>query len=392
MMKQTAVIKSLLPILGVSISLSGGAILLSWLLFLLTNSVSYFLLSLLAVAISSWYSGKKSGYLTIVLTTLAINYVFIDPVSSIYINKVSSLVDLLIFIFAGAVINIVFDKLKNTKDILIYKQKEKEYLELIMHLQKESVHQQKEIKSRDEFLSIASHELKTPLSAMLLQIQTALYNIRNVSLANFSVEKLLKMLQSTEQQSKRLSKMINDLLNVSLIRTGRLELEKEQADLGQLVKDVTERFSEKAEREGSPIQLQAEEKVIGDFDKLRIEQAVTNLISNALKYGDHEPIEIKVTKRGNIGKITVSDRGIGIPKDRQERIFERFERAVSNHNYKGLGVGLYITQHIVTTHNGRITLQSKPNAGSTFTIELPLSDSPKQTATPTLPVHQTLSA
>ncbi len=390
MMKQKPVITSLLPILGVSISLSAGAILLSWLLFLLTHTTSYFLLALLAVMLSTWYSGKKSGYLTLVVTTLAINFVFIDPVNSIYINKVSSLIDLLVYIFAGAVINIIFDKIKNTKDILMYKHKEKEYIELIMRLQKESVHQQKEIKSRDEFLSIASHELKTPLSAMLLQIQTALYNIRSVSLANFSVEKLLKMLQSTEQQSKRLSKMINDLLNVSLIRTGRLELEKEPADLGQLVKDVTERFSEKAEREGSPIQLKTEEKVIGDFDKLRIEQAVTNLISNAIKYGDHEPIYIKVAKSGNIGKITVSDQGIGIPKDRQERIFERFERAVSNHNYKGLGVGLYITQHIVTTHNGRITLESKPNAGSTFTIELPLSHVQKQLATP--PVHQTLSA
>jgi signal transduction histidine kinase len=392
MMKQKTVISSLLPILGVSISLSVGAILLGWLLFLLTNTISYFLFALLAVMVSTWYSGKKAGYLTLILTTLAIKFIFIAPVNSIYIGKLSSLVDLLIFIFAGTVINIIFDKIKNTKDIQMYKQKEKEYLALILHLQKENVHQQKEIKSRDEFLSIASHELKTPLSAMLLQIQTALYNIRSVSLANFSVEKLLKMLQSTEQQSKRLSKMINDLLNVSLVRTGRLDLEKESADLGQLVKDVSERFSEKAEREGSPIRLRAQEKVVGNFDKLRIEQAVTNLISNAIKYGDHEPIDIKVEKHGNSAKIIVSDQGIGIPKDLQERIFERFERAVSNHNYKGLGVGLYITQHIINTHNGRITLQSRPNAGSTFTIELPLTDAaPKQVAAST-PTHQTLSA
>lgn len=266
--------------------------------------------------------------------------------------------------------------------MLAYKQKEKEYLELISQLQKENVQQQKEIKSRDEFLSIASHELKTPLSAMLLQIQTALHNIRNVSLANFSVEKLLNMLQSTEQQSKRLSKMINDLLNVSLIRTGRLDLEKENVDLGQLVKDVVDRFSEKGEREGSPLYLTSNEKVVGNFDKLRIEQAVTNLVSNAIKYGDHEPIEIHVGKKDNIGKITVIDHGIGIPKDRQERIFERFERAVSNHNYKGLGVGLYITRHIVHTHNGRITLESNPNSGSKFTIDLPLTDVTKQTLTP----------
>lgn len=391
MMKQHTVIRSLLPLLGVSISLSTGALLISWLLFLLTNTNAYFILSLLAVALSVWYSDKKAGYAALILTTLSIDFIFIAPVNSIYIAKVSSLVDLLIFMFAGTVITLLIDRIRNTKDILAYKQKEKEYLALIMHLQKENVNQQKEIKSRDEFLSIASHELKTPLSAMLLQIQTALYNIRTVSLANFSVEKLLKMLQSTEQQSKRLSKMINDLLNVSLIRTGRLELEKESADLGQLVKDVTDRFSEKAEREGSPIYLKSEKNVMGNFDKLRIEQAVTNLISNAIKYGDHEPIEIKVSKQDGFGRITVSDQGIGIPKDRQERVFERFERAVSNHNYKGLGVGLYITQHIVRTHNGRITLQSRPNAGSTFTIELPLSEKPAPAQT-TVPTHQTLSA
>lgn len=390
--KKTA-ISNLLPVLGVSISLSAGALLLSWLLFLLTGDASYYLLSFLAVVSSTLYGGIRAGYITVLITTLTIAIIFIPPVNSLAIEKISSALDLFIYFFSAMAINMLIDKIKNTKDILHYKQKEKEYLVKIEQLQKENTHYQKEIKSRDEFLSIASHELKTPLSAMLLQIQTALYNIRTVSLANFSVEKLLKMLQGTEQQSKRLSKMINDLLNVSLIRTGRLELEKEPADLGQLVKDVADRFSEKAEREGCPIYVEANENVRGDFDKLRIEQAVTNLISNAIKYGDREPIEINVKKNGTIGIITVSDHGIGIPKDRQERIFERFERAVSNHNYKGLGVGLYITQHIVKTHNGKISLKSKPNAGSTFTIELPILEVAKQHAPlKSMPVSQTASS
>lgn len=371
-MKQLLGINNLLPALGVSISLSAGAMLLSWLLFLLTSDAAYYLLALLAVTTGVWYGGARSGTITTVLTAFAIDYFFLTPSHSFFIQNFSSLVDLLIFVFAGIMVTIIIYKTRNTKDVLSYKQKEKEYLALISQLQKESIYQQKEIKSRDEFLSIASHELKTPLSAMLLQIQTALHNIRNVSLANFSVEKLLNMLQSTEQQSKRLSKMINDLLNLSLIRTGRLDLEKERIDLGQLVKEVIDRFSEKAERDGCPIHFQTEENVIGDFDKLRIDQAITNLISNAIKYGDHEPIEITVKKKDHIGKITVSDNGIGIPKDRQERIFDRFERAVPNNSYKGLGVGLYITQHIIRTHHGRISLQSAPNQGATFTIELPL--------------------
>lgn len=388
-MKYHSAISSLLPVLGVSISLGSGAILLSWLLFLLAGNTSYYLLSFLAVVTSTFYGGVRAGYLTTVLTTLAIDVIFLTPLNSFLIDKFPSLLDLILFFISALATNSIIHKIRNTKEVAAYKRREKEYLEQIARLHKETVHQQKEIKSRDEFLSIASHELKTPLSAMLLQIQTALYNIRTVSLANFSVEKLLKMLQGTEQQSKRLSKMINDLLNVSLIRTGRLELEKEHVDLGQLVKEVIDRFFEKAEREGCPIYLEVKEKVIGNFDKLRIEQAITNLISNAIKYGDHEPIEVRVEKKGNAGLIKVSDNGIGIPKDRQERIFERFERAVSNHNYKGLGVGLYITQHIIKTHNGKITLQSKPHMGSTFTIELPLTEIPnKQTA---ISIPQTVS-
>ena len=253
-----------------------------------------------------------------------------------------------------------------------YKQKEKEYFELLTKIQKENSTYKKEITARDEFLSIASHELKTPLSAMLLQIQNALYNIRNVSLAKFSVENLLKMLQSTEQQSKRLSKMINDLLNLSLITTGKLELEKEKVNLGELVVDVTDRFSQKVEREGAHFNLQIQENVIGNYDKLRIEQAITNLITNAIKYGESKPIDVEVSTDNTVNRIRVTDHGIGIPKTQQERIFERFERGVSNHAYKGLGVGLYITQHIVKTHQGQITLTSKPEQGSTFLIELPM--------------------
>jgi signal transduction histidine kinase len=294
------------------------------------------------------------------------------PTFSFSLQSVETMIELGSFLLAGSVVIIVLNKIKNTKEIIHYKNKEKEYQELLTTLQKENEIYQKEITARDEFLSIASHELKTPLSAMLLQIQNALHNIRSVSLANFSVENLLKMLQSTEQQSKRLSKMINDLLNVSLITTGKMELEKEKFDVGELVMDVTDRLSERAEREGSKISLKIQEKVIGNFDKLRIEQAITNLVSNAIKYGEGKSIAVEVNKDNHTINIIVSDHGIGIPKEQQQKIFERFERAVSQHDYKGLGVGLYITQHIVATHGGKITVKSKETEGTTFTISLPV--------------------
>ena len=370
-MKQKTIINKLLPLLIISVSLSTSAILVSWLFLIFAEAEVYYALAMLVVVISAWYGKKRAALGTLILSTIAIYYLFIYRTFAV-INKLSSTIELFFFIAAGIIIITVIDSIKNTKELLEYKQKEKEYFELLTKIQKENSTYKKEITARDEFLSIASHELKTPLSAMLLQIQNALYNIRNVSLAKFSVENLLKMLQSTEQQSKRLSKMINDLLNLSLITTGKLELEKEKVNLGELVVDVTDRFSQKVEREGAHFNLQIQENVIGNYDKLRIEQAITNLITNAIKYGESKPIDVEVSTDNTVNRIRVTDHGIGIPKTQQERIFERFERGVSNHAYKGLGVGLYITQHIVKTHQGQITLTSKPEQGSTFLIELPM--------------------
>jgi signal transduction histidine kinase len=372
MVKKTTKLREVARILGLSVGISSLALILSWGLFWTNQHATYFILCLGAIAIGSWYGGQKVGYTMTAFLTPAIVYLFFPPHYSFMITHISYLIDVLIFLFSSITITVIIEHAKNPNDILMYKEQEKKYLKKIAHLEEENLTYQKEVKARDDFLSIASHELKTPLSAMLLQIQTALHNIRTVSLANFSVERLMNMLQSTEQQSKRLSKMINDLLNVSLITTGRLELEKEEVDLSQLVKDVVDRFSDKAEKEGSPIALHAHEPVVGDWDKLRVSQAVTNLVSNAIKYGNGKPIVIEVVKHKSMAKLTIADHGIGIPTDRQERIFERFERGVSNHDYKGLGVGLYISQQIVNTHQGKIKLQSIPKEGSTFIIELPL--------------------
>lgn len=375
MSKHKKTLKTLLRVAGISIGISVLALLLSWVLFWTNQHATYFILCLGAVAIGTWYAGQKVGYTSTAILTPAIAYLFFPPHYSLILSDISYLIDILIFLFSSITIIVIIEHAKNPNDIIMYKEKEKIYLRRIANLEEKNVTLQKEVKARDDFLSIASHELKTPLAAMLLQIQTALHNIRTVSLANFSVESLLKMLQSTEQQSKRLSKMINDLLNVSLITTGRLDLEKEEVDLSQLVKEVVEHFAEKAEKEGSPIAVSATEPVVGDWDKLRISQAITNLISNALKYGHGKPIAIAVTKHKSVARLTIADHGIGIPLDRQERIFERFERGVSNHDYKGLGVGLYISQQIVNTHQGKIKLNSTVNEGSTFVIELPLKKS-----------------
>ena len=209
---------------------------------------------------------------------------------------------------------------------------------------------------------------------MLLQLQTALHNIRNVSLANFSVENLMNMLENAEKQTQRVSKMISDLLNVSLITTGKLDLVLEKVDLTSVTKEVVENFYEKLKKESRPLKLETDGAVIGEWDKVRIEQVITNLITNAIKYGDNSPIEVRVKKHHSHAKLEVKDYGIGIPQDQQKKIFSKFERVGASKNIQGLGVGLYITSQIINAHGGTIKVNSKPGHGSLFTVELPIKE------------------
>src|SRR5581483_7890764 len=191
--------------------------------------------------------------------------------------------------------------------------------------------------------------------------------------ANFSIEKMLTRLESAEQQSKRLSQLVNDLVNVSLISSGRFTLEPEEVDLSTIVKDVVNRFDEQAAAMKTPITLRLDKGVKGLWDKLRIEQVVINLLSNAMKYGKGKPIEVVVTKDTAKAIISVTDHGIGIKPEVSERIFNRFDRGtVSTREYKGLGVGLYVTKQILAAHKGRISVVSKQGKGTTFTVELPI--------------------
>lgn len=289
------------------------------------------------------------------------------------IASTSYIVELIIFFCVGTGISYAIDLIKHQDKVSQYQKKLRQNAHVIETLEHNYQEAQKEIQARDQFLAIASHELKTPVTSMLLQVQTAIHNIKNVSLANFSVASLLKMLEGTEQQSKRLSRMVNDLLNLSLITTGKLDLQPEEVDLSSIVTDVAERFSERLKKEHTPLSVHAPKAVKGMWDKVRVEQAVVNLISNAVKYGNNKPIEITVSQSGHKAKLAVADQGIGISPDHQKRIFERFERAVSSRDYQGLGVGLYITNQIVKAHNGRISITSKQGKGTTFLVELPLN-------------------
>ena len=325
---------------------------------------------LLAVAIVgvAWVGGVGPSLFSALLAITFMYMLFFYPLIPSRAFFLESMILLFIACIAG--MGIFYSKKIN--QLARFQVKEKEFKDLIAAMEGENEKLKAEIRSRDEFLSIASHELKTPLTATLLKLQTALHNIRSTSLANFSVQNLMDMLLSSEQQTQRLSKMIGDLLNVSLVRTGRIELELEEADLCVITKDVIKSFIEKAKKENIDIRLKAADSVRGKFDKLRIEQVLINLLSNAMKYGKQKQIDVQVEKVNNIGRVTVTDYGIGIPSQQKEKIFELFNRGAQNGQRHGLGVGLYIANQIMKAHKGKLKLESKEGKGSTFLVEIPL--------------------
>jgi PAS domain S-box-containing protein len=225
------------------------------------------------------------------------------------------------------------------------------------------------IKVRDEFLSVAGHELKTPLAALLLQLASLLRLVRRPGTVD--LVRLGERLEKTVGHGARLERLIDQLLDVSRITSGRLRLDRETVDLAEVTAEVIARFADESARAGSPIELGGG-PARGQWDRQRLDQVVTNLVSNALKYGAGNPVRVQVRPEpGDRVALQVTDRGIGIALEHQRRIFERFERAVSDRSYGGLGLGLWITRQIVEAHGGEILVQSEPGRGATFTVVLP---------------------
>ncbi|MHB8872495.1 MAG: PAS domain-containing sensor histidine kinase [Myxococcaceae bacterium] len=233
---------------------------------------------------------------------------------------------------------------------------------------------QEAVRARDDFLSIASHELKTPLTPLLIQAQTML---RLSRAGDVSCADLLPKAQKIERSVQRLNTLIGEMLDVSRIAAGRLSLELGEVELGALSDEVCARLESEVERTGSAVHLEHPSPVIGRWDFVRMEQIVSNLVSNALKYGEGRPVSVSVTAQDGWAKIAVSDQGIGIAPEDQARIFQRFERAVPGRKYGGFGLGLWIVRNIVEAHGGVVRVQSALGQGSVFTVEVPQSGPPK---------------
>lgn len=225
---------------------------------------------------------------------------------------------------------------------------------------------------RDEFISIASHELKTPLTSLRLQTQLNQRRITQGDARIYEPDTTRKLVESTHKQVDRLVHLVEDMLDVSRINLNKLHLRIEDFDLVDLVAETVERMQPQAAAVACQIKVIATAAVKGSWDRFRVEQVVTNLLSNAIRYCPGLPIEVTVSNEGDSAKVSVRDYGPGIALDSQDRIFERFERGATGSKVSGMGVGLYICREIATAHGGSVTVQSELAQGSVFTLTLPI--------------------
>jgi PAS domain S-box-containing protein len=226
---------------------------------------------------------------------------------------------------------------------------------------------------RDDFLAIASHELRTPLTALKLEVSNLLRLARLD--AGSERTRLIAKVEKIDAQTARLRGLIDGLLDVSILAAGQLELQIGPVDLAEVTRDIGSRFSEEAARLGSRLTIDARERAVGYWDRERVEQIVSNLISNAVKYGDGKPIDVTVRAEeradGGHARLIVRDRGLGIAPGDQERIFGRFERAADSGKFGGIGLGLWMVKQIVNVFGGTVTVESAPGTGSAFAVDLP---------------------
>jgi PAS domain S-box-containing protein len=226
------------------------------------------------------------------------------------------------------------------------------------------------VRDREDFVAVASHELRTPLTALQLTLEKLLRDAPKACPGNDG-HSFVRHSARAVVQVHRMADLVQELLDVSRLASGRVELQLGPVDLAAVVAAGVERLAEAARRAGCTLLFERDGPLVGLWDASRLERVVMNLVSNAIKYGAGKPVHVDVHAAADRAILTVRDDGIGIDPEDQRRIFGQFERAVSSRNYSGFGLGLWIVREIVRMHGGSVLVASAAGAGATFTVSLP---------------------
>ena len=265
-------------------------------------------------------------------------------------------------------------RMETRRQVLALEKSRKEQEELLANLQSTQMALEKALKLRDEFMSVVAHELRTPLNTLFMDVQMRKMLLDRGKIAVFDAAYLEKMVARDQRQVQSMVRLIDDMLDVTRIRSNHLSIRPALFDLQALLGRVVGNLNLQAQAAGSTITLHADQPVTGCWDEFRIEQVVTNLLTNALRYGNGKPVEVSLVLLGGSVAIHVRDQGKGIPAKDQQRIFDPFERAVGqDDSTTGLGLGLYITRQLVQAHGGTISVQSREAEGAQFSVTLPLA-------------------
>ena len=243
---------------------------------------------------------------------------------------------------------------------------------LMSQLQSAQVELQRSLKMREDFMSLVAHEMRTPLNSLFLEVQVRLSQLAQNNLGAFSPEQLNKMFRRKERQLKSIIRLIEDMMDVSRIKNGKLSISPAGTNLSGLVQRIAEDLAPVAKEAGAEFMLDIDDDVEGYWDEFRVEQIIINLMTNAIRYGKGKPIQVSLKVESEEAVLKVIDRGIGISEQDQQKVFDAFERGNDNGVKTGLGLGLYICKKLAEAHAGEICVFSQKDVGSTFTLRLPI--------------------
>ncbi|WP_445178452.1 hybrid sensor histidine kinase/response regulator [Pseudomonas sp. McL0111] len=282
-------------------------------------------------------------------------------------------------------VNVFVDLYRQSKamkqQVEALEQSRREQEALLEQLQSTQLELEQAVRMRDDFMSIVAHEVRTPLNGLILETQLRKMHLARDNAAAFTLDKMHAMVDRDERQIKSLIRLIEDMLDVSRIRTGKLSIRPNRFDLVKLVSTLLQNFAQQMEAAETEVSFTAPEPVEGNWDEFRIEQVVTNLLTNALRYGGRNPVQVRVYRESNEARVEVQDHGIGISEENQKRIFQQFERVSAKTVVAGLGLGLFISEQIVAAHGGSIVVESEINEGALFRVCLPIEENGKSDAT-----------